>query len=503
MANISAIKLPDETTYNIKDNGALQLTGGQVTGPVTFGDTISIDDATIGDLVVNGAASFTNNIQANTINGIEVGSNPKFTDTITTVTTTGSGNAITAISATNGVITATKGTTFLTSYTETDPVFSASAAAGITATDISNWNAKTSNTGTVTSITLTQGIGISIDSSGTAITTSGSRTISLASITKNDTTSTASPAHGGTFTAVDSITYDTYGRVTGVNTKTVTLPSDNDTDEKVKQTANTTSNAALRVLFAPNVLDTNYTGEVNKSSSFTYNPSTKALLTGGSINGYTLAAASAKGVDTSISLSTTSVNLPTTMAVSNFVADNYLRQSFTNGNTYSEFSNNGSSASMRAQNSTNDTEAIITTDSDGVITIGAPYTEIYGVVTPTSDTMAANKAYVDSKSPHIIEIWPCEEQALGGYYTSGDVTCTMIKNWIDNGETAILRQGSFYHYFMGYDRGISDLLFMSIPYRYYEVEVTPYQYNNNYTNIWQISSYSLSDVLPIYDGTVE
>ena len=35
--------------------------------------------------------------------------------------------------------------TYLTSYTETDPVFSASAAAGITATDISNWNAK-SNT---------------------------------------------------------------------------------------------------------------------------------------------------------------------------------------------------------------------------------------------------------------------------------------------------------------------------------------------------------------------
>jgi hypothetical protein len=35
--------------------------------------------------------------------------------------------------------------TYLTSYTETDPIFSASAAAGITATDISNWNAK-SNT---------------------------------------------------------------------------------------------------------------------------------------------------------------------------------------------------------------------------------------------------------------------------------------------------------------------------------------------------------------------
>jgi len=34
---------------------------------------------------------------------------------------------------------------YITSYTETDPVFSASAAAGITSTDISNWNAKVSD----------------------------------------------------------------------------------------------------------------------------------------------------------------------------------------------------------------------------------------------------------------------------------------------------------------------------------------------------------------------
>ena len=35
---------------------------------------------------------------------------------------------------------------------EVDPIFSASAAAGITSTDISNWNSKTSNTGTLTDI---------------------------------------------------------------------------------------------------------------------------------------------------------------------------------------------------------------------------------------------------------------------------------------------------------------------------------------------------------------
>ena len=64
---------------------------------------------------------------------------------------------------------------------ESDPVFSASAAAGITSSDITAWNNKTSNTGTVTSVTLTSGTGITVSNSGTAITTSGTRTISISS----------------------------------------------------------------------------------------------------------------------------------------------------------------------------------------------------------------------------------------------------------------------------------------------------------------------------------
>lgn len=57
------------------------------------------------------------------------------------------------------------------------------------------------STGTVTSVTLTQGTGISITNSGTAITTSGTRTISLAS----------GVCTAGTYYKV---TVDTYGRVT-------------------------------------------------------------------------------------------------------------------------------------------------------------------------------------------------------------------------------------------------------------------------------------------------
>ena len=67
----------------------------------------------------------------------------------------------------NGVSKGTSGVvdlgTVITSYTETDPIYSASAAAGITSSDISNWNSKTSNTGTITGITMN---GVSKGTSG-------------------------------------------------------------------------------------------------------------------------------------------------------------------------------------------------------------------------------------------------------------------------------------------------------------------------------------------------
>ena len=41
---------------------------------------------------------------------------------------------------------------------------------------------------------------------------------------RSDTTSTDSPGSGGTFTAIDTVTTDSFGHVTDVNTKTITLP---------------------------------------------------------------------------------------------------------------------------------------------------------------------------------------------------------------------------------------------------------------------------------------
>ncbi len=85
-------------------------------------------------------------------------------DTITTATTTGSGNAVTAITANDkGALTVTKGATFLTAH----PTIA----------------------------------------------------------TSMDSTSTASPSAGDTFTAIDAVTKDSNGHVTKVNTKTITLPA--------------------------------------------------------------------------------------------------------------------------------------------------------------------------------------------------------------------------------------------------------------------------------------
>ena len=41
-----------------------------MTGPVSFGDSVSIDDLNAGTLVVTGNASFVNNINVNSINGV-------------------------------------------------------------------------------------------------------------------------------------------------------------------------------------------------------------------------------------------------------------------------------------------------------------------------------------------------------------------------------------------------------------------------------------------------
>lgn len=91
------------------------------------------------------------------------------------------------------------------------------------------------------------------------------------------------------------------------------------TDQKVSQAAAITTAGAYPIILAYSTATTAVTNSVNKTSTLTYNPNTKALVTGGTVDGYTLAAASAKAVDTTIAAASTSVNLPTSKAVATFV----------------------------------------------------------------------------------------------------------------------------------------------------------------------------------------
>ena len=91
--------------------------------------------------------------------------------------------------------------------------------------------AASSGTSPVTSIT-----------GGTDITITGTATVPVinqTAITRSDSTSTASPAAGATFTAVDSVTSSTTGNITALNLKTITLPAD--TNDNTTYTLPTTN----------------------------------------------------------------------------------------------------------------------------------------------------------------------------------------------------------------------------------------------------------------------
>ena len=75
-------------------------------------------------------------------------------------------------------------------------------------------------------ITLTAGTDLS--TGGNFTTNQGSNetvTINHANITRTNTTTTAAPGYGATFTAIDTLTTNARGHVTGARTKTITLPA--------------------------------------------------------------------------------------------------------------------------------------------------------------------------------------------------------------------------------------------------------------------------------------
>ena len=143
----------------------------------------------------------------------------------------------------------------------------------------------TQDTQGVTSVTITNGTGIAINSTA-AITSTGSRTISLASgvITTTGTygnTTQQTPTHGGTFN-IPYVTVDTYGRVTSAGITTVKLPTDNNTDVNVTQGLTTASSWHKVILSNSTAASstatfTTTTGQVYGANDISVLPSTGEL----------------------------------------------------------------------------------------------------------------------------------------------------------------------------------------------------------------------------------
>ena len=107
----------------------------------------------------------------------------------------------------------------------------------------------------------------------TVVTADDTVTVNHDSTTRTDTTSTAAPATGETFTAVDGLTTNATGHITALNLKTVTLPADTNTDT-LQDIAADATDANQFITFVPNTTGAQ-TGRAD--AGLTYNPSSNLL----------------------------------------------------------------------------------------------------------------------------------------------------------------------------------------------------------------------------------
>ena len=162
--------ISDGTTRKLANY--LPLSGGTMTGAVTFPTASSATDNTKGINFANGSSVIAH-VGTSTLMGLY--SNGKIVLRPNGATSSATGNGSVEI-ANDGIIAkevitaegfaksggtssqflkadgSVDNNTYLTSFTEVDPVFTASVASGITSSDISNWNSKTDNVGTVTGV---------------------------------------------------------------------------------------------------------------------------------------------------------------------------------------------------------------------------------------------------------------------------------------------------------------------------------------------------------------
>jgi hypothetical protein len=125
----------------------------------------------------------------------------------------------------------------------------------------------------------------------TDVTSPDTLSITHLNVARTNTTSTASPAAGATFTAVDTITSSAEGHITGVNLKTVTLPSNPTITLTGEVTGSGTTIIATTV--ANNVLDVanfNATAIVTAAEGIENNNNDTTLPTSAAVKAYVDAA---------------------------------------------------------------------------------------------------------------------------------------------------------------------------------------------------------------------
>ena len=332
----------------------LKLSGGNVTGAVTFGSSISAASASIVDLTVTGNASFTNNISANTINGVAVGSTPRFTDSMVTQTATTTSAAYEVLfsyTADNTTRTeSARKTSTLTYNPSTKELTIGTVKIKEASTGFTISGGTTSKTLTVggdytLAAAATKGVVTSIDTSANLPTSNAVKTFveGKGYITANHTSTYSLPlAASGTRGGVQ-IGYTQSGKNYPVQlssekmyvnvpwTDTTYTIATGTTNGKIKITPSSGSAYEISICGWTDWLPLTggqVTGPVTFGDSVSVDDLTVGQLivngnasfvnglTTTTVNGYTPAAAMAKGVVTSID---TSANLPTSNAVKTFV----------------------------------------------------------------------------------------------------------------------------------------------------------------------------------------
>jgi len=197
------------------------------------GDT---GDVSTVNLIGAGGIGITSSSNTITITGSGGGGVTSFTNTNGTFISAATANSAATGAVTTGVIDlSATGTADATTFLRGDNTW-ASPAGGFTSFDI------TGNTGTTETVTTGNTVTIA---GGTLIGTVGSNpdtvTVNHDSVTRSDTTSSDSPAGGGTVDLVKTITTSTEGHVTAVDISTVTWPAGGGGFGSVTQTTGTGS----------------------------------------------------------------------------------------------------------------------------------------------------------------------------------------------------------------------------------------------------------------------